>query len=863
MILTIEDSFAGTAGAFVDCRKPTLIADNTAQPAHDWRTVSGVVSQLLAGGGCRFRFNPSQTPLIVSTAKQATVVSVIEAEIDVLNNDTYLSIGSCFDPLTREGFIFEIGYVGFSGVSARVLNGKYEFPQMPGGVAQIGAGGDGSQTALNSLAGTRVGARLTITVESGTRQRMTAEYRTNGGAWTTAISDVLSVGTEITTVNGYPCFCIGNNGAVNKGNYFKASYDPATVATPRGPVAKVLLKGDSNYAFISSAAPFTDVPHALGQSLLAEGYQAIDVFNTATSGITAIEWSQRVGLNTQIQAHAVALISYQGIKMVAIALGTNDAKDSNSGVATYKADMQRLITEDKAAGVTDVFLIGPGYVTPGTGDFSGANARIQNYGTLLTQLVAENTRTTAELGLYALLAANSGATYLPDGLHWSLGTAGNPAARGVLYPGLSASVKSAYPIVTVAPPVFAPVAGSVASETLIAVSTATQGAAIRYRTDDIGPTYSTGTLYTAPVPITSATTFRAIAYKLGDVDSNVVSSAYTIAPTVGVLSGTITTTPTTASGFAWSGATDGTGSKTAQFQRSLHGANSWSNVAGSATTNAATGQSASGLANLTEYDFSVLWTDGAGATVRSNILTATTTAVADGTPPTLTFGALEPDGVTIPVTLSEPGNQATNGISARVGGVTRSGSLTWQSTTAGTYTLATPAFIGQAVTGYYDPASGNILDLAGNELTAITARTITNGSAQSAPAPGTSPSGFLLIQGSLQVRGADSYDLGRLTYTAGDSQPNLMVQFTDDSGRPIDLTGSAVTVDLFRVGADSLVVNGAECVIESASLGFARYTFGPNDLAAAGNYRMRFYRTLGGRASTGTVAILVKDRLSN
>ena len=253
-----------------------------------------------------------------------------------------------------------------------------------------------------------------------------------------------------------------------------------------------------------------------------------------------------------------------------------------------------------------------------------------------------------------------------------------------------------------------------------------------------------------------------------------------------------------------------------------------------------------------------------GANGGEIIGTATFTmgASPDNTPPTVTFNPVGADGVTGTITPNEATTGST-GFLIRVNGILRPATVTRNSPTLLTYVLATPLYIGQSITGAVS-SSTDIADLSGNRLEAASSVTIVNNSAVSAPTPepGTT-TGFLLVEGGLQVRGSDGYEIGKLTYTAGDSQPNLMVQFVDESGRPIDLTGAAVTVDLFKVGSDSLVVDGGECVIESASLGFARYTFGHDDLAAAGNYRMRFFRTLGGRASTGTVAITVKDRLSN
>lgn len=72
--------------------------------------------------------------------------------------------------------------------------------------------------------------------------------------------------------------------------------------------------------------------------------------------------------------------------------------------------------------------------------------------------------------------------------------------------------------------------------------------------------------------------------------------------------------------LAWTNAVGGTGTVTAQLQRSSAGANAWSNVSG-ATSSPAT---VTGLSQATAYDFRVAYTDAASDTVYSNTATITT-----------------------------------------------------------------------------------------------------------------------------------------------------------------------------------------------------------------------------------------------
>ncbi len=80
----------------------------------------------------------------------------------------------------------------------------------------------------------------------------------------------------------------------------------------------------------------------------------------------------------------------------------------------------------------------------------------------------------------------------------------------------------------VADPVFNPPAGSYTGTQTVAITSATNGASLRYTTDGSAPTSTTGTLYSGPVTVSVSRTLRAIAYKTDMADSNVVSAAYSI-----------------------------------------------------------------------------------------------------------------------------------------------------------------------------------------------------------------------------------------------------------------------------------------------------------------------------------------------
>jgi N-acetyl-beta-hexosaminidase len=136
----------------------------------------------------------------------------------------------------------------------------------------------------------------------------------------------------------------------------------------------------------------------------------------------------------------------------------------------------------------------------------------------------------------------------------------------------SAVASAAYTVTatpTAATPTFSPAAGAVASGTTVAISTTTQGATIYYTTDGTDPGTSS-TQYTAPIAITAAVTFKAIAVASGFANSAIGTAAYTLtviptaatptfSPAAGaVASGSTVTISTTTTGASIYYTTDGT-----------------------------------------------------------------------------------------------------------------------------------------------------------------------------------------------------------------------------------------------------------------------------------------------------------------
>jgi biotin transporter BioY len=85
---------------------------------------------------------------------------------------------------------------------------------------------------------------------------------------------------------------------------------------------------------------------------------------------------------------------------------------------------------------------------------------------------------------------------------------------------------------TVAVPTFSPTGGTYTAPQTVTITTSTTGSSIRYTTDGTTPSATVGTLYSAPIPVSSSKTVKAIGYKSGWTNSAVSSAVYTITGTV-------------------------------------------------------------------------------------------------------------------------------------------------------------------------------------------------------------------------------------------------------------------------------------------------------------------------------------------
>ena len=80
----------------------------------------------------------------------------------------------------------------------------------------------------------------------------------------------------------------------------------------------------------------------------------------------------------------------------------------------------------------------------------------------------------------------------------------------------------------VASPVFTPTSGTTfTTSQSVTISCATSGATIKYTIDGSTPSASNGITYSTPITLSSTTTIKAVAYKSGLTDSDVVTATYT------------------------------------------------------------------------------------------------------------------------------------------------------------------------------------------------------------------------------------------------------------------------------------------------------------------------------------------------
>jgi hypothetical protein len=287
--------------------------------------------------------------------------------------------------------------------------------------------------------------------------------------------------------------------------------------------------------------------------------------------------------------------------------------------------------------------------------------------------------------------------------------------------------------IAVATPTFNPTAGSYTTGQTVTVATTTAGATIRYTTDGSTPSETVGTVYSAPVSVSTNETLKAIAYKTGLTDSGIGSAVYVIAvatPTFNPPAGSYATTQTVTIATTTSGATirfttDGStpsetvgtvysGPVTVSTNETLKAIAYKTGMADSAVAPAAYVMAVAPptfnppAGNYTATQTVTIATTTSGATIRYTT---------DGSTPSETVGTL----YSSPVSVSK--NQTINAIAYETG-------MTDSAVPSAAYTIAPPV-----VTPTFSPAAGTY-----TTTQTVTISTTTSGASIRYTTDGSTPS---------------------------------------------------------------------------------------------------------------------------
>jgi hypothetical protein len=263
---------------------------------------------------------------------------------------------------------------------------------------------------------------------------------------------------------------------------------------------------------------------------------------------------------------------------------------------------------------------------------------------------------------------------------------------------------------------------------------------------------------------------------------------------------------------SWTAATGGASPVTAQLQRSASGANSWSNVSGATSSPAID----SGRSLGTTYDYRVLYTDAASATVTSNTVSITT----DSAPPSLVAGSLS--------SPSHTHNSATVSWTAASGGVpsitsqlqrSAAGANSWSNVSGGTSSPITNTGLSRGTSYDYRVV---YTDSYSTPQTA-TSNTVT-------VTTDASPSGaeVTMTRGGVDVLSGDTYDFGTvlqessnsvtLTLTNTGSQSLVIGTLSVTTGTSITTNPSGSTVGVSGTATAVIALSTASAGTISSTL---------------------------------------------
>jgi len=166
------------------------------------------------------------------------------------------------------------------------------------------------------------------------------------------------------------------------------------------------------------------------------------------------------------------------------------------------------------------------FVTQGSYSTFPSRVGVINYNTMT--LAGFITPPWSSMGIKTTDAADmiSGIAAFPDNtgfyVTWENGSASDDSYKEPV-------IKIKFPVPSVVEnPVFSLATGTYNSAQTVSIICPTAASSIRYTTDGTNPSETIGTLYTAPINVTSTTTIKAIAYKSGMTNSTVKIAYYNI-----------------------------------------------------------------------------------------------------------------------------------------------------------------------------------------------------------------------------------------------------------------------------------------------------------------------------------------------
>jgi sugar lactone lactonase YvrE len=181
---------------------------------------------------------------------------------------------------------------------------------------------------------------------------------------------------------------------------------------------------------------------------------------------------------------------------------------------------------------------------------------------------------------------------------------------------------------TVSAPVFTPAGGTFSTSQSVTIASSTSGASIRYTTDGSTPSSVLGTVYSSAVTVTTTTTLKAIAYKVGSTDSAVSSGSFTELPVAPVNPVVLPNQPvTTGHTVTYVASVTGNPTPTIQWQVSTDGGITWTNLTNNSSYSGVTTSTLTitGSAALNGDEYRYVATNASG-TVASNAATLTVVA---------------------------------------------------------------------------------------------------------------------------------------------------------------------------------------------------------------------------------------------